>query len=224
MLFAAGFGTRMKPLTEACPKPLIKVAGRPLLDHALAQSDAAGFNQIVVNSHYLADQITAHLASRPDIAISEEQPEILDTGGGLRKALPLLGEGPVVTMNTDAVWTGENPITRLREHWDPSKMDGLLLLVPRDQALGHSGQGDFLPDDKGRLCRGPGLVYSGVQIIKTEGLADIADTAFSLNRLWDEMIPKKRLFGVSYQGGWCDVGHPAGIDLAETMLAEAQNV
>ncbi len=224
MLFAAGFGTRMAPLTDTRPKPLIKVAGRALLDHALDQVDTAGVGRVVVNSHYLSDQITAHLSARPEILVSEEQPEILDTGGGLRKALPLLGDGPVLTMNTDAVWTGENAITQLINAWDPDRMDGLLLLIPQDRAVGHSGKGDFAPDAEGRLTRGPGMVYSGVQIINPAGLGAIPDTVFSLNRLWDAMAPQGRLYGIPHRGGWCDVGHPGGIALAEDMLAGDSDV
>ncbi|GGE55645.1 nucleotidyltransferase [Actibacterium pelagium] len=224
MLFAAGFGTRMKPLTLSRPKPLIKVAGKALLDHALDQVDAAGMGRIVVNSHYLSDQIANHLAPRPDIAISDEQPDILDTGGGLRKALPLLEAGPVLTMNTDAVWTGANAIDQLRAAWNPDLMDALLLLVPTENAIGHTGSGDFVPDDKGRLTRGPGLVYSGVQIVKTDGLAAIEEDSFSLNLLWNKMIAEGRLYGTAHTGGWCDVGHPGGIKLAETMLAEVRDV
>ena len=224
MLFAAGFGTRMKPLTLSRPKPLIKVAGKALLDHALDQVDASGMGRIVVNSHYLADQIADHLAPRPDVAISDEQPDILDTGGGLRKALALLGTGPVLTMNTDAVWTGANAINQLRAAWNPDLMDALLLLVPTKNAIGHAGNGDFVPDDNGRLTRGPGLVYSGVQIVKTDGLSAIEENSFSLNLLWNKMIADGRLYGTAHTGGWCDVGHPGGIKLAESMLAEVRDV
>lgn len=224
MLFAAGFGTRMRPLTETRPKPLIPVAGKTLLDHALAQVDQAGVSRVVVNTHYLGDQIAAHLSPRPEIAISPEQPDILDTGGGLRHALPLLGGGPVLTMNTDAVWTGQNAITQLRAAWNPDQMDALLLLVPSDRAVGHDGAGDFTLDALGRLSRGGGHVYTGAQIIKTDALAAIPDRAFSLNRLWNTMIGSARLFGTVHDGGWADVGHPGGIALAEDMLAGARDV
>lgn len=224
MLFAAGFGTRMQPLTLTRPKPLIEVAGKALLDHALNQVDAAGMGRIVVNSHYMAAQISDHLASRADILISDEQPDILDTGGGLRNALPLLGPGPVLTINTDAVWTGANAISQLRAAWNPDLMDALLLLVPCENAVGHAGGGDFVPDSGGRLTRGPGLVYSGAQIVKTDGLDAIDEDSFSLNLLWNKMIAEGRLFGTAHTGGWCDVGHPGGITLAETMLAEARDV
>lgn len=217
MLFAAGFGTRMGALTLDRPKPLIEVGGRALLDHALDVASEAGIGRIAVNTHYKAEQIQAHLAGR-DIALAHEPDEILDTGGGLRAALPLLGDGPVYTMNTDAVWRGPNPLSLLTGAWDDSRMDALLLCLPPDQAIGHTGQGDFLLDAEGRVSRGPGLVYSGAQIIRTESLADIPDRAFSLNVVWDRMMAEGRVFGTVYPGTWCDVGHPGGIALAEAML------
>lgn len=156
MLFAAGLGTRMGPLTAHQPKPLIKVSGRALLDHALDQVGTLG--RIVINLHYLPELVRKHLHHRPDIQFSDETETILETGGGLRKALPLLAANPVFTMNTDAVWTGENALTQLANAWDPDRMDALLLLVPRNRAIGHQGAGDFLIASEGRLTRGPGLV------------------------------------------------------------------
>jgi MurNAc alpha-1-phosphate uridylyltransferase len=216
MLFAAGFGTRMGALTVDRPKPLIRVAGRALIDHALAQAD--GIGRIVVNLHYLADQIRTHLAARPEIAFSDESETILETGGGLRHALPLLQGDPVYTLNTDAVWNGPGALAQLANCWNPAQMDGLLLLVPRDKALGHWGSGDFAIDGVGRLTRGSDLVYTGAQIIKTGGLAGIARDAFSLNLLWDRMLADRRLYGAVHCGGWCDVGRPESIALAEAML------
>lgn len=224
MIFAAGFGTRMGALTAARPKPLIEVAGRPLIDHALALAEGQGLARIVVNAHYLAEQVTAHLDGRPGVSVTVEAPEILDTGGGLRAALPLLGPGPVFTLNSDAVWTGPNPLATLRAAWDPARMDALLLLVPRESAAGHGGPGDFVHAEGGALARGPGLVYSGAQIVNPERLAAMPEGAFSLNRLWDALIPECRLHGVVHPGGWCDVGHPAAIALAEALLAEADDV
>ena len=217
MLFAAGFGTRMGALTADRPKPLIAVAGRALIDHALVLVDDFGAETVVANLHYRPDMLRAHLSGR-DIGFSEESPDILETGGGLRAALPMLGQGPVMTMNTDAVWNGPNPLSLLAEAWDPDRMDALLICVPRDRAVGHAGQGDFVLDDRGRLTRGPGAVYGGVQIIKTEGLMDIGEEVFSLNLLWDRMLRDGRLYGLCYPGHWCDVGHPAGIALAEKMI------
>lgn len=218
MLFAAGFGTRMRPLTDGTPKPLLEVTGEPLLDHALALVDQAGMERIVVNTHYLGGQIAQHLEKRPEIAISQEAPDILETGGGLKHALPMLGAGPVFTLNTDAVWTGANPVTALRAAWDPDRMDALLMLVAQENARGHAG-GDFLVASDGQLSRGPGAIYTGVQILKTEMLADIPDKAFSLNLLWNQMLDRKRLYGIFHDGMWCDVGRPESIALAESMLS-----
>lgn len=223
MLFAAGRGTRMGTLTRTRPKPLIEVAGRPLLDHALALVDAAGAERIVVNIHHLGDQIRDHLRGRPDIRLSPE-PELLETGGGLRAALPLLGPGPVITLNTDAVWTGPNPISELRAAWDPVRMDALLLLIDPARAHGHAGGGDFLIDPQGRLTRGPGLIYSGLQITRTEGLGAIGEDVFSMNVLWDRMLREGRLFGHVHDGSWGDVGHPQGIATAEALLQERRDV
>ena len=220
MLFAAGFGTRMGRLTADRPKPLVEVAGKPLIDHALDLVDGFGDARIVVNLHYRAAQLSDHLAGR-NVHLSHEQPDILETGGGLRHALPLLGDGPVFTMNTDSVWSGPNPLARLASAWDPDRMDALLLCLPPSRAIGHTGAGDFLMAQDGRLDRGPGVVYSGLQILKTDGLEDIADHAFSLNLLWDRMLPAGRMFGVVYNGQWCDVGTPEGIGLAEDMLRQA---
>jgi MurNAc alpha-1-phosphate uridylyltransferase len=218
MLFAAGFGTRMGVLTATRPKPLIEVAGRPLIDHALDLVTAHGAAPVVVNLHYLPDQLARHLAGR-DIRLSHETPEILETGGGLRAALPLLGPGPVFTMNTDAVWRGPNPLDHLAALWRPAEMDALLLCIPRAQAVGHSGAGDFQIAPDGRATRGAGSVYSGLQIVKPDLLQTIPERAFSLNRLWDRMLADGRLHAADYPGQWCDVGRPEGIALAETLLA-----
>ena len=219
MLFAAGFGTRMGALTADRPKPLVEVAGKPLIDHALDLAEGVGPLRRVANAHYRADQLAAHLDGR-DVALSREEPEILDTGGGLRAALPLLGPDPVFALNTDAVWSGPNPLRLLAEAWDPERMDALLLCIPKAQAIGHSGTGDFLIAQDKRATRGPGLIYSGVQIIKPDLLHDIKDPAFSLNLLWDRMLAETRLSALPYPGQWCDVGHPDGIQQAEAMLGQ----
>ncbi|MEO3417114.1 nucleotidyltransferase family protein [Roseovarius sp. CAU 1744] len=218
MLFAAGFGTRMGALTADRPKPLIPVAGKALIDHALDLVNAYGPDRIVANLHYLPDQVEAHLADR-GVAFSREEPEILETGGGLRAALPLLGHKPVFTMNTDAIWRGPNPLTFLAERWDAAKMDALLLCLGKQQALGHTGAGDFIADAEGRAIRGPGVIYSGLQIIRTETLASFQERKFSLNRVWDIMLDHGRLFTATYPGMWCDVGQPQSISLAERLLA-----
>ncbi|MFT7058663.1 MAG: MurNAc alpha-1-phosphate uridylyltransferase [Pseudorhodobacter sp.] len=222
MLFAAGFGTRMAPLTQTQPKALIPVAGRALLDHALDLVDAAGVTRKVVNLHYRGDQIKAHLAGRQDITFSPE-PEILETGGGLRAALPLLGEGPVFTLNSDAVWTGPNPLKTLRLNWRDD-MSALVLLAPKSQLHGFAGPADFTVSPDGRIARangGPGYVYLGAQIIDPLRLAGIPKKAFSLNLLWDQMIAEGRAYGVVHPGGWCDVGRPESIAIAEAMLRGA---
>ncbi|WP_406720210.1 nucleotidyltransferase family protein [Thioclava litoralis] len=216
MLFAAGFGTRMGALTADRPKPLVEVAGRPLLDHALELVEEAGISKVVANIHYRGDQIVEHLAGR-SVEISDETDEILETGGGLRKALPLLGQGPVFTLNTDAIWTGPNPLAALRAAWDPAKMSALLMLVPPERATGHKGAGDFTLSE-GRLSRGPGFVYTGAQLIDPAELSDIPEGAFSLNLLWDRLLTKGRVYGVIHDGGWCDVGRPESIPLAEALL------
>ncbi|WP_045388457.1 nucleotidyltransferase family protein [Falsirhodobacter sp. alg1] len=217
MLFAAGKGTRMGALTANLPKPMVRVAGRPLVDHALDQVRDAGITRIVANTHYCPAPLQNHLPS--DIILSHEE-ALLETGGGLRAALPLLGTGPVMTLNTDAVWTGENPLTQLLAAWDPDRMDALLLLLPASGATGHSGTGDFVMEGTTlRRANGqPGSVYLGAQILKPDGLRDIPDTAFSLNLLWDRMIPQGRMHGVIHRGGWCDVGRPESIPLAEDLL------
>ncbi len=223
MLFAAGFGTRMGVLTASQPKPMIPVAGKPLIDHALDLVRASGPKRVVANLHYRSEQLISHL-QETDVQFSHEVPDILETGGGLRAALPMLGTGSVFTMNTDAVWRGPNPLDLLTAAWRPQEMDALLLCIPPEQAIGHQGNGDFLIRPKGTLTRGPGFVYSGVQIIKTDGLSAIPDKAFSLNLLWDKMLSDRRLYGISYPGQWCDVGRPEGITQAEAMLKRSADV
>lgn len=218
MLFAAGFGTRMGALTADRPKPLVEVAGVALIDRALALAEGAGIGRVVVNTHYRGDQIAAHLAGRPGIALSPEAPDILETGGGLRAALPLLGAGPVFTLNPDGVFTGANPLAELAAAWDGARMEALLLLGPA------MGRADFALGPDGRLARakgGPGLTYLGAQIIDPPGLHAVPERVFSLNVLWDAMIARGTLYGTVHAGGWCDVGHPAGIAQAEALLRAA---
>ena len=223
MLFAAGFGTRMGALTRDRPKPLLTVGGQTLLDHALRLVDRAGCAPRVINAHYLAEQIASHVEGR-GVAVSHEVGEILETGGGLRAAMPLLGGSPVMTLNTDAVWTGRNALEELAEGWNSDRMDALLLLAPAGRVSGHGGTGDFLLDAAGRIARAngrPGLVYLGAQIIRTDLLPTFPQRAFSLNLLWDQIVAGGRAFGVLHLGGWCDVGRPEGIALAEAMLAQS---
>lgn len=216
MIFAAGLGTRMRPLTDMRPKPLIEVAGRTLLDRALEMGREAGAGRIVVNTHYLGALIERHLEGQ-DVAISREAGQILDTGGGLRNALPLLGRGPVMTLNPDVVWSGPNVLSSLGAAWG-DRMDALLALVPLARATARKGAGDFDIDPDGRLIRKGEFVYAGAQIIRTERLAEIPDSVFSLNRLWDLLIADGRAFGMVHDGGWCDVGYPEAIPLAEALL------
>lgn len=222
MIFAAGLGTRMGALTRDRPKPLIEVAGRPLIDHALAVARAAGVRRIVVNTHAHAGQMAAHLARvAPDALVSHE-PERLETGGGLRHALPLLGPGPVFTLNADVVWSGANPLATLAAAWTG---DGALLaLVPRAAAIGHGGPGDFFLGDDGRLTRrgaaaAADYVYAGAGVIDLAAIAERPEAAFSLNVVWDNLLAEGRLRGVVHRGGWVDVGRPEGIGLAEAELA-----
>lgn len=221
MLFAAGKGTRMAPLTDHVPKPLIPVGGRKLIDHALDMARAGGARRIVVNIHHLGAQITSHLAGQPDIAISDESGELRETGGGMRKARALLGPGPVLTLNPDCVWTGPNPIAALRDAWDGARMDALLMLVPLARAGARLGGGDFRLDADNRLIRKGDYVFGGASVLNLSCLDGIAERAFSLNRVWDGILARRRAFGIIHPGGWCDVGRPEAIPLAETLLAGA---
>jgi len=222
MIFAAGLGTRMGELTRDRPKPLLEVGGRALIDHALALVRAAGVRRIVVNTHAHPEQMRAHLERvAPEVLISHE-PELLETGGGLKRALRLLGHGPVFTLNADMVWSGPNPLEALAAAWLPG--DGALLTVlPRGVAVGHGGPGDFFLEPDGRLRRRGAaatadLVYTGAQIIDAAVLDGFADGVFSLNAVWDRLIAEGRLRGNVHPGGWVDVGRPDGIALAEAEL------
>jgi MurNAc alpha-1-phosphate uridylyltransferase len=222
MLFAAGLGTRMGPLTANQPKPMIQVAGTPLIDHALRLTKDQPVQTPVMNLHYKADILKQHLQDQ-SVTFSDETDLLRDTGGGLRHALPLLGPDPVITLNTDAIWSGPNPIAQLLSEWR-DEMEGLLLLIPTPQVIGHKGAGDFVIDPNGRLIREPGHIYSGIQMIRTDGLASIKDNVFSLNKLWDQAIKRGTLYGTTYTGRWCDVGQPDSIPLAEQLIAETQHV
>jgi MurNAc alpha-1-phosphate uridylyltransferase len=223
MILAAGFGTRMGALTADRPKPLIEVAGRALLDHAIVAASNGG-GRIAVNAHYRADQIAAHLVARPDIHLSVEMPDILDSGGGVKHALPRLRTSPIATLNADAVWAGPGPLGPLTGAWDPARMGVLMLLVPRARAVGRQGGGDMAMDGRGGLTwdrSEAGLVHTGAQLIDPALLAAHPETIFSMRDIWQDQMDRGRLFGVIYPGRWADVGHPGGIAEAEAMLADA---
>lgn len=216
LLFAAGLGTRMGSLTADKPKPLVTVDGRALFDHAVALTQIPEITTRVVNVHYKADMMRAHVAGT-DIAVSDETDLLRETGGGLRHALPLLKDGPVMTSNTDAIWKGTNPIKQLLKAWKPG-MEALLMLIPKPAVHGHIGAGDFQLSKSGQLTRGPGDIYGGLQIINPDLLHGIPEQVFSLNQVWDMMAQRGGLYGVRYDGAWCDVGRPESIAIAEALL------
>jgi MurNAc alpha-1-phosphate uridylyltransferase len=225
LIFAAGFGTRMGHLTKSTPKPMIRVAAKPLIDYAIELVSESAIQNTVVNLHYFPEQLETHLSQYENVTTVREDGEILETGGGLKNALPQLGPDPVITLNSDAVWTGKNPISLLMDHWNPDEMDALLVLIPTQNAQEHRGTGDFNIDEKFRLSRrgnapSADYVFSGAQIIKTDLLTTIPKTSFSLNLLWDQILAQDRVYGVIHQGGWVDVGRPEGIDVAEAELAK----
>ena len=229
MVLAAGLGKRMRPLTATRPKPLVEVAGKPLIDHALARLEAAGVRKAVVNVHYLADSLEAHLAKYPgklEIAISDERDVLLETGGGMVHALPQIDADPFLSVNSDNLWV-DGPIDSLRllaSNWDDERMDALLLLVPLARANCHNGRGDFHMDAVGKLRRrkpngvAP-FVFTGVQMVSKRLLeGEIPSGPFSTNVLWSRAIEKGRLFGTVHQGLWFDVGRPDSIRKAEDIL------
>lgn len=222
MIFAAGKGTRMKDLTRDMPKPMVEVAGVPLIDHALALARGAGFRRIVANVHYKPDALVAHL-TEAGVAVSDEREQLLETGGGLRAARPLLGEGPVATLNADAIWTGPNALADLRDRWTPAHR-ALLALVPKERAHGHAGTGDFALSPDRVLSRGGPLVYTGAQCLDPSDLDRIPQEVFSLNAYWDLLAAPGPIHGHVISGDWCDVGHPGAIALAEALLEAHRNV
>ncbi|ABD56981.1 nucleotidyltransferase family protein [Jannaschia sp. CCS1] len=220
LILAAGFGTRMGALTADRPKPLIDVANRLLLDHAL---DAArGTGPITVNAHCHADQIAAHLAGT-SLRLQYEYPDILDSGGAVKRAAQSLPTGPIATLNADNVWTGEAPITQLSAAFDPARMGALLLLVPRADAVGRIGVGDFSMDAEGRLTLDKlpeSYVYTGAQILDPTPCLNDPRDVFTLRDMWHAYAAEGRLFGLIHRGRWADVGNPDGIALAERMLRD----
>ena len=227
MVLAAGHGVRMRPLTDRIPKPLIEVGGRPLIDHVLDRLAATGVEQAVVNVHHLADQIEKHLAGRraPKIVISDERAQLLDTGGGLVKALPLLGEAPFFHMNSDTLWIdGVKPnLDPLAEAFDAARMDAVLLLAPTAGSIGYAGRGDFGMAPDGHLTRRGErevvpFVYAGAAILAPAIFAGAPAGPFSLTRLFDRAQEAGRLYGLRLEGLWMHVGTPDAIAQAEAAL------
>ena len=231
MVLAAGLGKRMRPLTATRPKPLVEVAGKPLLDHVLDRLRAAGIGKVVVNVHYLADALEAHLkrkAADLDVRISDERGLLLETGGGVAKALPLIAEDSFLIANSDNLWIDgpRDAISLLAERWDEEAMDALLLLVPLARANCHSGIGDFHMDPLGHITRrrpskvAP-FVYTGIQIVSKRLLTDIPEGPFGFMLLWERAIAAGRAFGFVHQGLWFDVGTPPAIGKTEALLGLA---
>jgi MurNAc alpha-1-phosphate uridylyltransferase len=232
MVLAAGLGVRMRPLTDTVPKPLVRLKGSTLIDHVLDRIAAAGVARAVVNVHYLADQIEAQLAKRtaPKVVISDERGVLLDTGGGVVRALPKLGPAPFLIHNSDSVWiegVGSN-LARLFAAWDSDKMDALMLLTSATESIGYEGQGDFVMANDGRLTRrgerqmAP-FVFTGVSIAHPRLLDDAPQGAFSLNRPWDDAIDTGRLYGIRLEGLWMHVGTPEALREAERWI-ESEDV
>jgi MurNAc alpha-1-phosphate uridylyltransferase len=228
MILAAGLGKRMRPLTATRPKPLVEVAGKALIDHVFDRLRAAGVGKIVVNVHYLPEALEAHLKSRAtdfDVKISNEREQLLETGGGMVHALPLIGADPFLVINSDNYWVDgpTDTLQLLASLWSEEKMDALLLLVPLANAGNHSGQGDFHMTADGRLVRrektrvAP-FVYTGIQMVSKRLLRDAPKGPFSTNILWDRAIAEGRCFGAVHPGLWFDVGNPAAIKATERAL------
>jgi MurNAc alpha-1-phosphate uridylyltransferase len=231
MVMAAGLGKRMRPLTATRPKPLVEVAGRPLIDHVFDRLRSAGVKRAVVNVHYMADALEAHLAARVkgiELVVSDERRALMETGGGIVQARDLIGDAPFLVINSDNLWIDgpTDAIRALAARWDDTTMDALLLLVPLAQAHCHAGQGDFRIDPNGRIVgrRVPGkpapFVYTGVQILSPRVIADWPEGPFSTMLFWERAIAAGRAFGLVHQGLWFDVGTPGAIPQVEAMLAD----
>lgn len=226
MVLAAGLGTRMRPLTNDRPKPLVEVAGKPLIDHALDRLAEAGVARAVVNVHHFGDAVEAHTKARavPAVSISDERALLLETGGGLVKAQDLLPD-PFFCANSDNVWLDgpKNAFIELSEAWDPERMDALLLLASHTQANNFRGKGDFHMDGKGRLTRRRSgriapFIFTGVQLIAKRLLRDPPEGPFSTNVLWTRAIEEGRLYGIAFTGQWFEVGDPQAIAPTEAAL------
>ncbi len=228
IVLAAGLGQRMRPITDTLPKPLVQVGGRAMIDYALDRLAEAGIERAVVNVHHLADKVEEHLRgrTRPRIVISDERDALLETGGGIRKALPLLGPGPFLALNSDSLWIeGPRPnLMRFVEAWDPERMDVLLLVASTATSLGYDGHGDFVMDAEGRLSRRQErmltpFVFAGVAIYRPEAFHDAPEGSFSANRIFDRAIAARRLHGLRLDGEWLHVGTPDAIPAADARIA-----
>lgn len=227
LLLSAGMGKRMRPLTATRPKPLVRVAGKPLIDYSLDKLHEAGVARAVVNVHFMADQLVAHLRNRkaPTIAISDERDALLETGGGMVRAQPLIAADPFFCLNTDVILLDGpvNAFAALSAAWDPEKMDALLLLVGHKQAYNYTGPGDFHMDSTGVISRRKAgrvapFIYTGIQIVSRRLLRDAPEGAFSTGVLWDRAIDEGRLHGLSHTGEWYEVGTPSMIAPTEAAL------
>ncbi len=230
MILSAGLGKRMRPLTATQPKPLVRVAHKALIDHALDKLEAAGITQAVVNVHYMADALEGHLAVRktgPKTVISDERAQLLETGGGMVKAADMLPD-PFFCLNSDNIWLDgpSNVFAELSQGWDPARMDALLLMVPHARARNYRGEGDFHLDAEGRVARrrrghvAP-FIYTGIQLVSKRLLRDAPEGPFSTNVLWNRAIEEGRLFGISHMGEWFEVGEPGAIKPTEEALVGA---
>ncbi|RZV51364.1 MAG: nucleotidyltransferase family protein [Sphingomonadaceae bacterium] len=229
MVMAAGLGKRMRPLTATRPKPLIELAGKPMIDHVFDHLKDAGVKKAVVNVHYLADAIEGHLQTIDgiEIAVSDERDELLETGGGIVHAMEHIDSDPFISCNSDNFWVDgpTNSLKILASHWDDEKMDALLLLVPHARSFNHKGRGDFHMDRQGRITRrGPTkiapYVFTGIQMLSKRLFTDVPDGRFSTNILWDRAIEAGRCYGVSHPGLWFDVGYPHAIQETELALED----
>jgi len=227
MILAAGLGVRMRPLTNTRPKPLIEVAGKSMLERTFDHLRRIHISHIVVNTHYLAPLVENEVRRiHPQAFLSHEE-TLLETGGGIKKALPLLGSGPFFTLNGDSIWSGPDSLTSMQEQWDSSKMDALLLLIPRERAHGYEGRGDFYMDKNGSLTRvhsskeqGIPYVYIGVQIVNPLLFRDSPEGPFSMNVLWDKVLPKGRVYGVVHHGDWFHISTPEDLKTFEPIVKE----
>lgn len=226
MVMAAGHGTRLRPHTNTTCKALVEVGGKALIDHMLDRLAAAGIERAIVNVHAFADQLEAHLRARtsgPKIIISDERDALLETGGGVVQALPLLGGDPILVCNIDAVWTGDRVLKELMQAWDDTVMDELLLLTKTDRTIGFAGAGDFSLTHDGRLVRrserGAPYVFAGVQVLKPELAKPFSRVKFSRNKIWDVSLANNKLFGHVMDGVWMHVGDPQALDITQAMLS-----